>query len=292
MENVGELLEGKFTHHFRSLRAKLEAAGYEVASGVHFLNDFGLPQRRRRSLVVAAKRPLKARTLERLWRGYTVKAEATHVRQAIAHLPRLAAGETHVSDPMHVSPNFSEKGLRRLQLISHDGGSWPDLLQHPGGEELLIPSMRRHVARGRVGPHRDVYGRMAWDEPAPPIKRECAHTGNGRYAHPEQDRLCSVREMALLQGFPSEYQFVSSSLSNMYRHVGDAVPPLISYQIAWLCSWILGGTRPQLEDVLLPGTHLREDCIVPAEYQLVSSPKRSLFRVVSARNRGTGRGSH
>ena len=107
----------------------------------------------------------------------------------------------------------------------------------------------------------DVYGRMAWDRPAPTIKRECSHVGNGRYAHPEQDRLCTVREMSLLQGFPHDYQF-TGTLANMYRHIGDAVPPLISYQLAALCRWILTGARPATEELILPGCHLTSGDLV------------------------------
>ena len=63
--------------------------------------------------------------------------------------------------------------------------------------------------------------------------------------------------MALLQGFPRDYRF-TGTLANMYRHIGDAVPPLISYQLAALCRWILTGERPEPADLLLPGCHLTE----------------------------------
>ena len=105
---------------------------------------------------------------------------------------------------------------------------------------------------------------MWWDRPAPTIKRECAHIGNGRYSHPEQDRQLTVRETAILQGFPRDYVFRASGLSNMYRHIGDAVPPLISHQLAALCEWMLTGERPDLESVLLPGTHLTPKDLEPA----------------------------
>jgi len=157
---------------------------------------------------------------------------------------------------MHTSPAFNAHSLKRLEWMPPDGGSWPDLLKREGGRSLLIPSMLHYADQGRVGPHRDVYGRMAWDEPAVTIKRECSHTGNGRYAHPEQHRLCTVREMAILQGFPRNYKFVATSLSNMYRHIGDAVPPLVSYQLAWACEWMLTGKRPAVESLILPGSHL------------------------------------
>lgn len=265
MENVGELLLGKFTYHFQRLKEELEAMNYTVKAEVHSLDEFGLPQRRRRALVVAAKAPLPAFGLGDLWHGYRVTTNATTVRRAIASLPSVEAGGAHPTDANHTSPSFTPLGLRRLQSIPADGGSWPDLLRHVSGDKLLIPSMLRYATQGRVGPYRDVYGRMAWDQPSVTIKRECAHTGNGRYAHPVQDRLCTVREMAILQGFPRNFRFVADSLSNMYRHVGDAVPPLISHQIAWACSWMLTGKRPEINEIILPDTHLRIEDIEVAE---------------------------
>jgi DNA (cytosine-5)-methyltransferase 1 len=268
MENVGELLSGKFTHHFGLLKVRLESLGYQVEADLHRLEDFGLPQLRRRSLIVAAKRPLVCKSLHHLWEGYRVVDDAKTVRRAIGHLPPLNAGEVHPSDACHVSPSFLQRGLERLRLIPKNGGSWPDLLRKPSGESYLIPSMARHVAQGRVGPHPDIYGRMAWDRPAVTIKRECSSPGNGRYCHPEQDRLCTVRELAIIQGFPRDYRFVAESVNNMYRHIGDAVPPIISYQLAHLCGWILTGDRPPIEDILLPGTHLSADDVVHAPRQV------------------------
>ena len=95
-----------------------------------------------------------------------------------------------------------------------------------------------------------------WDKPAQTIKRECSHVGNGRYAHPEENRLCTVREIAALQGFPDYFVFNGAALSNMYRQIGDAVPPLISYQLAHLACWNLTEELPQVEEIILPGTHL------------------------------------
>lgn len=269
MENVGELLEGKFTHHFDGLARQLKKLGYSISANVHNLTRFGLPQRRRRSCIVAVDTGLEPVGLEDLWDGYRVRSQAITVRRAIGSLPPLAAGESDPDDPFHTSPQISANGLERLRRLPKDGGSWPDLLRIPGGENYLIPSMKAYSDQGRVGPYRDVYGRLSWDQPAVTIKRECSHIGNGRYSHPEQDRHCTVREMAILQGFPRTYRFAAQSLANMYRHVGDAVPPLIAYQIAHLCHWILTGRRPALRDVLLKGTHLVPDDIVPDDQQTV-----------------------
>lgn len=263
IENARELLMGRFSRHFHALRESLEAQRYRVLGEVHFLSDFGLPQRRERALVIAVQQEHPLLGLGDLWAGLAVRPHAAHVRSAIGHLPPVDAGVVHRDDPMHSSPRIaSEANKRRLAAIPHDGGSWFDLLSHPQAHELLTPSMKKRAALRDFGSHPDVYGRIAWDRPAPTIKRECGHMGNGRYSHPEQDRLCTVRELAVLQGFPDDYRFVSPSLTNMYRHLGDAVPPLIAYQVASLVSWILGGLRPEPKEMALPGCSLRAEDII------------------------------
>ncbi|HCH64977.1 MAG: DNA (cytosine-5-)-methyltransferase [Deltaproteobacteria bacterium] len=262
MENARELLRGRFAHHHASLLDSI-SADYSVHSAVHMLSDYGLPQKRERALILAVRRPLELHTLQDLWDGWSLDPFALTVRHAIEHLPAVPAGTAHASDRFHVSPAMTEPLVERLRATPHSGGSWRNLLDHPDADRLLTPAMKRSAAAGKLGSHPDVYGRMAWDQPAATIKRECGHVGNGRYAHPEQDRLCTVRELGLLNGFPSHYQFGGQSLSNMYRHIGDAVPPLISHQLAWVAAWILSGARPSLEQCLLPGTSLRSTDLRP-----------------------------
>ncbi|MFH1843721.1 MAG: DNA cytosine methyltransferase, partial [bacterium] len=258
MENARELLNGNFSHHFEILERRLRELGYSVHSSVHMLNTFGLPQKRERALVIATRRDIEIKSLEDLWNGFEVNLQATHVRRAISDLPAVDAGLAFPDDPMHVSPRMAvSSSIRRVQLMPKDGGSWADLRNHPEAEKVLTPAMLRSIAKSDFGSHPDVYGRLWWDRPAVTIKRECAHVGNGRYTHPEQDRLCTVREMAILQGFPRDYRFASTALSNMYRHIGDAVPPLISFQLAWAANWMLSGIQPDLRDCILPRTSLR-----------------------------------
>ncbi len=271
MENARELLMGRFANHFRSLASDLEGLGYDVHADTHFLTRFGLPQKRERALVVAVAKGLPKRGLLDLWDGYEVDPRALHVRHAIGDLPAIGPGEIDVHDAMHVSPGINKPiNHRRLAAIPHDGGSWSDLLNLPDADELLTPAMRRRAEIRDFGSHPDIYGRLSWDSPAATIKRECGHIGNGRYAHPEQNRLCTVRELAMLQGFPSSYIFAAASITNMYRHVGDAVPPLISYQLAALVSWILGARRPMPLDFVLPEASLRESDIYLQEADLAA----------------------
>ncbi|WP_218568167.1 DNA cytosine methyltransferase [Pseudomonas sp. RIT623] len=226
MENVKEILQGKQKHHFNVLLNRLEnELGYKVWYEVHDLAELGLPQRRIRFLLIA-------------WRDGTVKPlpkgklPPVTVRETIAHLPHLLAGEQDPFDPMHIAPGNTSKVLDRIRATPKNGGSWSDIMNDPkltaeDKEYLLIPAM----FRARPGSFPDVYGRLWWDRPAITITRECGHTGNGRYLHPEQDRLLSVREMSLLQGFPENYVF-EGKLSAKYNQIGDSVPPLISKQIA------------------------------------------------------------
>lgn len=263
MENARELLTGRFAGHGDALFGQLGDLGYRVTAGVHVLSRYGVPQQRERALVLATRSDGDHRTLSELWDGFRVDEKATHVRRAIWNLPEVASGEQHAADANHTSTRLEGEALERIRAVPKDGGSWADLLGDERTERYLIPSMWRSVEAGRMNHHCDVYGRMAWDRPAPTIKRECAHPGNGRYSHPEQDRLCTVREMATLQGFPLSYRFVSRSRKNAYRSVGDAVPPILSHQLAWLAHWVMTGSRPSPEDLVLPRTHLEMGDIVP-----------------------------
>ncbi len=218
IENVKELLRGRHKHHFQNLHRSLTELGYDVFAEIHDLKEFGLPQSRIRSLIVAKLGGLFHLNLPRAGRHKTV-------RDAIGHLAPVAAGEPHPSDPMHTCPRIGGMSLERMRAIPRDGGSWTDLTEEQA--HLRIPSMNVE----KPGSFPDVYGRLAWDRPAPTITRECSHPGNGRYSHPEQDRLLTVREMALLQGFQPDYYF-EGSLSFKYRQIGDAVPPFIAAMIA------------------------------------------------------------
>ncbi len=258
MENARELLRGNFKDHFREFQSRLEGAGYAVAAKNYMLSKFGLPQIRERAIVIAAKQDYQLRTLDDLWANFQVEEAALTVRAAFAGISKSASG---IND----FPSMTDPTVRaRMAAIPLDGGSWAELVRHPKAKELMTPSMKRIVKLEKLGSHPDVYGRMSWDKPAPTIKRECAHVGNGRYAHPSENRLCSVREMAMLQGFPNDFSFAGTALSNKYRHIGDAVPPLISFQLAHVCHWILTGRGKSLKEALLPGTHLKPESLVAA----------------------------
>ena len=226
MENVKELIRGNQSHHYKTLKSRLRAMKYVVSGEVHDLSEYGLPQTRLRAFILARREgPVSALPAPP---DQPIKT----VYDTIGRLPPIKGGEEHPEDPMHVAPANSKPVLDRLRAIPKNGGSWGDVMRDPTLTEeekryLLIPSM----LRARPGQFPDVYGRLWWDRPAVTVTRECGHVGNGRYVHPEQDRLLSVREMAMLQGFPEDYEFVGP-LTARYNQIGDAVPPLVSEQIA------------------------------------------------------------
>lgn len=262
LENARELLTGRFRHHWSMLKTRLAELNYQVDGSVHMLSRFGLPQQRERSIVVATRSDVRLRSLDELWSGYRVDEKATHVRRAIGDLPPLRSGEVDARDSAHTSTLSKGFSLERIRAIPVDGGSWVDLLGSEGKHKYVTPAMWTAVRTGHLNHFCDVYGRMSWDRPAPTIKRESAHPGNGRYLHPEQDRLCSVREMAVLQGFPQSYVFPARSRKNSYRHIGDAVPPLISYQLSKLAEWMLTDEKPAPEDLIMPNSHLNSSDVV------------------------------
>lgn len=259
MENARELLMGRFQHHYEKLEKRLKALGYDVKAETHYLDEFGLPQIRERALVTA-NRIGPARNLSDLWDGYAIDPTATTVRRALGRLGEWQ--QSHPDDPMDIAPGLTDTVKARLDAIPRDGGSWVDLGRSKTTMAYMTPTMRQRWEKRDFGSHPDVYGRMWWDRPAPTIKRECAHVGNGRYTHPEASRLLTVREMAALNGFPFDYAFRAGSVANRYRHIGDAVPPVISYQISAAVQWMLTGERPSVEQLVLPDSCMRAADIV------------------------------
>ena len=266
IENARELLRGNFAYHGENLIRYTRDIGYTVSSNVHLLTQFGLPQIRERALIVGTT--LKASStvldLSLYWDEYMPSKSSLTVRNAIDQFPTLSQGETCKLDKCHSVPSMRNRTLQRLRRIPANGGSWRDLLHSQEDFSYLIPSMVKAYKSNKLGSYPDIYGRMWWDKPAPTIKRECSSPGNGRYCHPEQDRMCSVRELSYLQGFPKDYAFEADSLSNMYCHIGDSVPPMISYQYAEVFSRIVHNRIGSLEGLMMPNTFASQLKIIKA----------------------------
>ena len=170
--------------------------------------DYGVPQRRVRCLVMAARR----QHAPQLPQPTTPVGKRRTVRDAIGTLRPLAAGEVDPQDPIHAARAHRPITIKRLQAIPKDGGSRSNLPKH-----LILNCHKDH--RG----HPDVYGRMKWDAVAPTLTTGCTDVTRGRFAHPDEDRAITPREASLLQTFRAGYKFAGSP-TIVSEQIGNALP--------------------------------------------------------------------
>ncbi|MDC4203792.1 MAG: DNA cytosine methyltransferase [Candidatus Manganitrophus sp.] len=218
MENVPELEERGSDVYIRFVRT-LKECGYSVAAEVVRCEDYGIPQSRRR-LVLLASRLGEIALPEGRYRN---PSRWRTVRQAIGTLRPLASGEADPGDPLHVASLLSRTNLERIRATPRDGGTrkhWPD--------RLVLACHQRHTGKS----YGSIYGRMWWDRPGPTMTTLCTGIGNGRFGHPEQDRAITLREAALLQSFPRTYDFwpreEKLNRKAVGRMIGNAVPPKLA----------------------------------------------------------------
>lgn len=209
IENVPELLADRNWRFFVRARTILENSGYVVRARIFNLAEFGLPQERFRAVIMAFRSPFT------FPKGKYSPHEFRTVRETISHLPPLKAGSNGHNDPMHITSRHRPSTIEILKRVPKDGGNRP-----PGVGPRCLDK-----ARGRFGGYTDVYGRLAWDRPALTITARCRTPSCGRFAHPEQNRGLSIREAALLQGFPATF-IADGPFDDKFKQIGNAVPPL------------------------------------------------------------------
>ncbi len=222
MENVPDLVTFRDGNVYRLFVGRLKDSGYHVTEYPEvYCPDYGIAQHRTRLVLLASKYGDIGLVQETHSRD-----QYTTVRDTIGHLEPLEAGQTSESDPLHKASSLSELNLRRIRA-SAPGGTWRDW-----PEDLIAECHKKETGKG----YASVYGRMMWDEPAPTLTAQCHGFGNGRFGHPEQDRAISLREAALLQTFPEDYQFVAHEdpvhFSAVGKLVGNAVPVELGRVIA------------------------------------------------------------
>lgn len=210
MENVPHL-EGKDVYSY--FVSVLDSEGFKVFNDVVNCADYGVPQRRRR-LVLLASRLGPVDFVE----PTTEEGSRVTVREAIGNLTPIAAGEVCKSDAMHKASELSPLNLKRIRA-SKPGGTWRDW-------DASLRAKCHTRLSGQTYP--SVYGRMTWDEPSPTVTTQYYGFGNGRFGHPDQDRAISLREGAILQGFSADYKFVPKGepirARQIGRLIGNAVP--------------------------------------------------------------------
>ncbi|MDR1164814.1 MAG: DNA cytosine methyltransferase [Deltaproteobacteria bacterium] len=178
--------------------------------------DYGVPQYRKRLIIIAALRHDIA--FPTPTHGEASDTPYSTVGDWIAGLPVLKAGEVNANDPDHCAMKLSSLNLIRIGATPEGGGraDWPSA--------LTLECHKSHSG------HTDVYGRLAYNKPSCTLTTKCYSYSNGRYGHPFEDRALSIREAACLQTFPRSFAFMGTMTSKA-RQVGNAVPPLLSQQI-------------------------------------------------------------
>jgi len=192
----------------------LKEMGYNVPElRIVDAQNFGVPQRRKRLVLIASK--LGSLSYPEETHGNKANKPYKTVRDAIFDLPEIKAGEEYFDKknyPNHRTAALRAINLKRLKYVKAGQGrkNWP--------KELCLECHKNHNG------HSDVYGRLEWDQPSVTLTTKCSSISNGRFGHPEQDRAISIREAACLQTFPRRFNFYGSSLGSLSRQVGNAVP--------------------------------------------------------------------
>ena len=213
-ENVPGMMGARWRHRFDELLMDLAALGYGCAWAVLDAADYGVPQRRRRLVVVGS------RLVEPTLPAPTHSASGDDglsphltVRDAIGDMLPLGPGEADPADPFHRARRHSDIAIRRLQAVPEGGG-----------RKNLPPELQLACHKGHPG-YYDIYGRMWWNRVAPTLTSGCTNVTKGRFGHPEQDRAITLREALLLQGFPAGAMVSGVNTDTMALQIGNAVPP-------------------------------------------------------------------
>lgn len=210
MENVPNLANQKiFTDFVDFLKQKKYFVWYSYV----YCPDYGIPQKRRRLVLLASKWG-KIQLIPRTHSKENYKT----LQQAIGTLTPVESGEICKSDPLHKTQRLIDINLRRIKA-SKPNGTWLDW-----DEELKLECHKKDTG----STYKSVYGRMSWTEPSSTITTQFYNYGTGRFGHPTQNRALTIREAAILQTFPSDYIFYEDEkdirLNKLGAYIGNAVP--------------------------------------------------------------------
>lgn len=236
-ENVSGISDPRFGGIWEAFRKGLRASGYAVGFDVVCASKFGVPQYRKRSILVAVNRGKSKGEASRtgilnIPVSDGSDKEAT-VKSTIAHLPKIEAGELHGTIPNHRARTLSDTNLKRI-ASAKPGVSNSYLANTPYGD-LSLPCHRRVKKKLKTACFTDVYTRMSGDRPSPTITTKCHSISNGRFGHYDttQNRGISLREAAALQSFRDDYVFYpEDAVCTVARMIGNAVPPRLARSFA------------------------------------------------------------
>ena len=201
MENVPTLLNDA---RLGKIKEELGDLGYGCDADIFNAEKYGVPQRRRR-MIFLAFRP-----------GCPSFASPARRRRTVAAAIRRLPLPEQSNDLLH---NYSVRRSDRITALIRR-------IPQNGGSRTALPTEDQLNCHQDFDGFKDIYGRMAWRTPAPTITTGCINPSKGRFVHPEQDRAITLREAALLQGFPKSYAFATDQ--GRYptaRIIGNAFPP-------------------------------------------------------------------
>lgn len=213
MENVPGILGKRGKTVLVEYFKRVESIGYKIAMKILNAQDFGVPQRRRRVFVIGIRDDVYYKPFE-FPEPITPEGKRITVRDTIGFLPEPPATGDYPGIIHHRRDKLSSKNLMRIRALSPGQGR--DYLP----KELLADC---HKADSSMIGHRNVYGRMPWDDVSPTITARFDSFTRGMFGHPSQDRTITLREGALLQTFPKDFIF-SGNKVEIARQIGNAVP--------------------------------------------------------------------
>lgn len=218
MENVPGITGKRGSVLLEAALKKLSNHGYWIHQRTLDAQDYGVPQRRKRVFIIGERNDGNTSMYNYPSPITSDKADKTTVREVIGHLPPPPEnGKEHVSIKNHRSDRLSEINKKRLEALKPGQGR-----EHL--PKALIAKCHERDAK-EIG-HRNVYGRMEWDDVAPTITARFDSFTRGKFGHPDQTRTISLREGALLQTFPEDFIFTGSKV-DIARQIGNAVPPVL-----------------------------------------------------------------
>ncbi len=235
-ENVAGIKDEKYGGVWDNFRKRLEKLGYSTGTKVVCTSRFGIPQFRKRSILIAVRKDLALddRMADLLGSELLVpeadpNAMLVSVQEAIGHMPPVTAGETHAKVPNHRTRALSDLNIKRLS--SALPGESNAYMSDTKYGDLSLECHRKVNKRLQSRCFSDVYTRMHPDRPSPTITTKCHSISNGRYGHYDvkQMRGISLREAAILQSFPENYVFYpKEQIEPVARMIGNAVPPKLA----------------------------------------------------------------
>lgn len=226
MENVPGLAQrGKAL--LDNLVERLTALGYQTKLSVLQVADYGVPQLRRRLVLlaglgfsIAMPTPTHSNKNSTLPPWRTVRDAIDNFSPPMAFSEAKRIGKFPTRD-WHIVRDLSPKNIARLKTAI-PGSTWQKIPEH----------LRPPCHQGQYKGFPNVYGRMEWDKASPTITGGCTTLSRGRYGHPEEDRTISVREAATLQTFPADYIFDTLYMDSVCNIIGNALPCEFAKQLA------------------------------------------------------------